>query len=530
MLKSYFKTPAHYATKPPKFITTFFFRTLSSSPPRSKYHNYYLRNRRKWPHPIYKSRWHQKLSQQHSMQSLKHQISSSQSTPLNSLINSFSLYNCDPTPNSYHFILKTLFKTPNSHHQIQSILTHLEKVANFETPESIFVDLIEFYGNNGMFQECVDVFFRMPRFRCIPSVVSFNCLLSVLCKRKEGLVVVPQVLVKSRSMNVRVEASSFGVLVKGLCRFKKPKMAIGLFYHMVENGIEVDQASFSLVLLSLCREKDLECDEVMGLVDEMKGLGFRLGERDWGNVIRFLVKRGKGMEAFEALREMKFDGFKGDVICYTMVLEGVMCAGEYECGEQLFDEMVVLGLVPDLYTYNVYLNGLCKQKKFGDAIKMLSCMEEIGCKPNMITYNILLRGMFESGELGMAREFLKCVRAKGVRLNSQTYEIIICRMVYTGCISEALDLLDEMVENRLVPQSSTFDEILCRLCKDGFVSKSLNLLNEMLGKNVLPGCRSWEALIVGLQIDHILKRNTIGGKPVDDSVSNGTTEEAVLGI
>ncbi|KAI3714362.1 hypothetical protein L1987_72961 [Smallanthus sonchifolius] len=497
------KSVAHRnRTEIPKLVV-FFFRSSSSSP-RSKYHNYYLRKRRKWPHPVYKSRWHQKLSQQHAMQALRHQASSSPVNLLSSLVESFALYNCDPTPNSYHFVIKTLIKTSQSHH-IPSVLYHLEKFEKFETPESILIDLIEFYGERNEFQKAIDVFFRLPDVRCTPSVDSLDCLLSVLCRRKEGLEVVPQVLLKSRLLNIRLEESSFAILIKALCKFKKPKNAIGLLHHMVDHDIDIDHRSFSLILFTLCQQNYSECGEVMGLMEDMKQLGFCLDRTDWGNVIRFLVRRKMGVEALEALRKMILDGFKPDVICYTMVLDGVISIGEYESADQLFDEMLVLGLVPDITTYNVYVNGLCKQKKFDDGIEMLSCMEKIGCRPSMITYNTILSAIYENGEVVMASCFLKHVRGKGVLLNSGTYETIICRMVRAGDISEALDLLEEMVHRSLTPQPSTLDEIISSLCRNGLVSKGLNLLTEMLGKNILPGCRSWEALIVGFRIEHAFK-------------------------
>lgn len=123
------------------------------------------------------------------------------------------------------------------------------------------------------------------------------------------------------------------------------------------------------------------------------------------------------MEAFTALSKMKFDGFKPDVICYTMVMDGLISDKDYTCADQLFDEMLLLDFVPNINTYNVYVNGLCKQKKFDDAIEILSSMEETGCKPKMITYNTLLTALYKSGELGMANNFFKHVRGKCVLLN-----------------------------------------------------------------------------------------------------------------
>ncbi|KAD0001315.1 hypothetical protein R6Q59_018359 [Mikania micrantha] len=471
------KSLAHCIRTQIPISVTFFFRSSSSSSYRSKYHNYYLRKRRKWPHPVYKARWHEKLSQQHAMQALRHQASSSPINLLSSLVESFALYNCDPTPNSYHFVIKTLIKTSQSHH-ISSVLNHLEKFEQFETPESILIDLIEFHGVRNEFQKAIEIFFRSPNFRCTPTVDSLNCLISVLCTRKEGLEIVPQVLLKSRLMNIRLEESSFAIFIRALCRYRKPKSAIGLLHHMFDHNFDIDGRSFSLILLTLCQQNDLECDEVMGLLEELKKLGFRLDRTDWGNVIRFLVKKKKGVESLEALSKMKLDGFKPDVICYTMVMDAVISAGDYESADQVFDEMLVMGLDPDINTYNVYMIGLCKQNKFDDGIKLLSSMEELGCKPNMISYNALLSAIYESGELGMAGYFLKRVRGKGAILMSETYEKIIYRLVRAGYVSDALDLLEEMMHKSLVPQPSTLEGIVSSLCQNGSVPKELNLLTD----------------------------------------------------
>ena len=47
---------------------------------------------------------------------------------------------------------------------------------------------------------------------------------------------------------------------------------------------------------------------------------------------------------------MKVHGIKPDIVCYTMVLKG-----DFGKADEVFDELLVLGLVPDVCTYNVCL-------------------------------------------------------------------------------------------------------------------------------------------------------------------------------
>lgn len=180
----------------------------SSSRSRNNLHNYYLRKRRKWPLSPYKAKWHETFNQQQAMRALKESASLSTTHLFSSLIDSFAIYNCDPTPNAYHFVIKTLMKT-SQFHQLHPVLDRLEKVENFETPEYIFIYLIEFYGNSNRIQEAIEVFLKIPNFRCNPSVDSLNSLLSVLSNNPEGLKIVPQVVLKSELMNIRMEESKF---------------------------------------------------------------------------------------------------------------------------------------------------------------------------------------------------------------------------------------------------------------------------------------------------------------------------------
>lgn len=382
--------------------------------------------------------------------------------------------------------------------QITPVLHRMEHVENFETPEFIFVDLIKIYGDANMIRPAIDLFFRIPKFRCVPSVDCLNCLLSVLCRNREGIRVVPQILLKSQLMNIRVEESCFCVLIEGLCRIGKVDYAIKLLNFMISDGYSFDGTLCSLILATLCEENDssLSSVQVMGFLDDMRKLGFFPNVVDWCNVIRFLAKKGKGMDALDALEQMKIGGIKPNVVAYTLVLDGVIEEGKFKKVDQLFDEMLLLGLVPNIHTYNVYIRGLCKQNKVEEGIDMLACMEEMGCKPNVVTYNVLLQWFCKVEKLSRAMEIVKEMGVKGVQLDSHTNGILVGGLVKVGEIDEACRLFKVILDKGLPLPSSTFDEVICALCQRGFAGEALNLLKETVGKNFAPGIRAWEALLI----------------------------------
>ncbi|KAL8497130.1 hypothetical protein ACS0TY_020710 [Phlomoides rotata] len=186
---------------------------------------------------------------------------------LSDLITALAAYEIDPTPQSYHFLFKILIQkcAPNCYEQISQVLDHIEQAETFETPECIFVDLIRFYGDSDMFDDAVELFLRIPKFRCVPSVYALNALLIVLCKDEKGLEIIPRVLVKSQVLNIRIEESSFQILIRALCRIGRASNAFDLLNQMVDEGFDVDQKACSSMLATTCRQLDCTTGKIMGV-------------------------------------------------------------------------------------------------------------------------------------------------------------------------------------------------------------------------------------------------------------------------
>ncbi|OVA19217.1 Pentatricopeptide repeat [Macleaya cordata] len=460
------------------------------------------RRRRKWPLLPFKAKWQENFNEEQAMKTLKKAAAEPQTQNnsseektnnlLSVLVNSFNIYSCDPTPSAYSFIIKTL--TLNSQFdQLPPVLDRLEKIEKFGPPERMFINLIRIYGDANKLQDAIDLFFRIPNFRCTPSIYSLNALLSVLCKTKEGLQMVHQVLLKTQSMNIRLEESSFRILIIALCKLKKIGYAIELLNMMSHYGCDPDSELYSEILSAICENNDLS--SVLSFLEVIRKVGFVPNGEDYTNVIRILVKDGRGKDALGMLNKMKSDGMKPDVVCYTRVLDGIISAGDFHKAEKLFDEMLVLGVVPNIYTYNVYLNGLCKQNKIEEGFKMLGCMEELGCKPDVVTYNTLVGAVCKVGEVKRGREVLRKMGMKGIEGNVHTYRILIDGLISNGEVVEACGLLEEMLGKDLIPRSSTFDEMISELCKQGLVSEALQLLEQMVETSVAPGARAWEVLL-----------------------------------
>ncbi|KAJ0258796.1 Pentatricopeptide repeat-containing protein [Hirschfeldia incana] len=445
----------------------------------------FLRKYRKIPHSSFKTKWNETLKHKHAMEQLRTTLlsnpptSTSNITVIQTLTTSFHIHNCEPTPQAYRFLIKTLAKSSNLE-SIASVLDHLETSEKFETPEHIFKDVIFAYGFSGKIDEAVKVFFKIPKLRCVPSAYTLNALLSVLVRRREGLVMVPEVLVRASGMGVRLEESTFEILVDALCRIGEVDCAGELVRYMSDESYIVDPSLYSKLLSSVCKHKDSSCFDVIGYVEELRKMRFSPGLRDYTVVMRFLVRGGRGKEVVSVLNQMKCDRIEPDLVCYTIILQGVIADEDYSRADKLFDELLLLGLTPDVYTYNVYIDGLCKQKDIDGAVKMMSCMEKVGCEANVVTYNILLKGLVKAGDMSRAKSVWEKMEGNGVDRNSHTYDIMVGGFIEVDDVVCAQGLLEEAFSRDLVVKRSRTEEVICRLCDKGLMDEAVELLAHLV--------------------------------------------------
>ncbi|KAG6427689.1 hypothetical protein SASPL_111935 [Salvia splendens] len=141
-------------------------------------------------------------------------------------------------------------------------------------------------------------------------------------------------------MNIRIEESTFEILIRALCGIGRASDALGILNQLVEEGFDLDQ-------------------------------------------------KGKGMDALGLVKQMKMNKIEANVMRYHVVLDWLICNKEFSVADKVFDELVVLGLVPNIHTYNVYINGLCLQGKVEEGISMFRSMGMLGCVPDLNTYRAI---------------------------------------------------------------------------------------------------------------------------------------------
>ncbi|KAK6943404.1 Pentatricopeptide repeat [Dillenia turbinata] len=178
-----------------------------------------------------------------------------------------------------------------------------------------------------------------------------------------------------------------------------------------------DPHAYNFVIKTLARNSQF--NDLQLVLDHLQNVeDFEIPEFILTEVIKisgFLVKQKEGMDALGVLSQMKSDRNKPDVVCYTMVLDGVIECVDFEKAEELFDEMALLGQVPDVYTYN-YING-----------------------------PFIIDSLIRSGEVFDACGLFKDMSSKKLNPSSSTFDEILFRFCQQGLVNEAGVLPGEAV-------------------------------------------------------------------------------------
>ncbi|KAL6643310.1 hypothetical protein ACP70R_018975 [Stipagrostis hirtigluma subsp. patula] len=77
-------------------------------------------------------------------------------------------------------------------------------------------------------------------------------------------------------------------------------------------------------------------------------------------VIDALLREGKAAEAYVVVaKQMDADGVASGLPEFERMLRAFIAGREFDATEEVFDEMLLRGLMPDVGVYNVYVGALC---------------------------------------------------------------------------------------------------------------------------------------------------------------------------
>uniref|UniRef100_A0A0D9XW48 DRBM domain-containing protein n=1 Tax=Leersia perrieri TaxID=77586 RepID=A0A0D9XW48_9ORYZ len=261
------------------------------------------------------------------------------------------------------------------------------------------------------------------------TVHALNSLLAAICSSPAFLRIAPKVLLLA-APSVSPDATTFRILTSTLCQARSPAAAADLLCCMPSLLLDPEPASCHTVLSSLCQYAPAQ--DAAAFLDKMCHWGISPSRSDYHGVFIALLQEELVAEAYEFMKnKMGSDGVAPTLVDFKLILQAFSEIAEFDSVEEVFDEMLLRGLVPDVGAYTAYIGALCRKGDLAGARRMMACMERAGCPPDVRTFGVVVGGCMSAGDMGTMREVVQEAIRRGLRWDqlalSELQETGLCK-------------------------------------------------------------------------------------------------------
>ncbi|KAK2369344.1 pentatricopeptide repeat-containing protein [Trifolium repens] len=330
----------------------------------------------------------------------------------------------------------------------------------------------------GMIDQSQELFDRMEKLGCVPSVVTFNALINGLCKADKLEEAIQLCSNMWRKYWLSLRGPDLQKKVEQMCEAGQFLNAYDYeFLTLTNSRVKPDIITYNILINACCRACDIERAD--HLFEELQKNGLSPDSVTYGTLIkgRFLVDRE--MEAFKIFERMREAGCEPTVSVYKTLMtwlcknrkvwpalslylkylkslpsrdnDSISALEEYLVVGKL--EQVIRGLLEldfsakdfKLTPYTILLIGFCQAEKVYEALIIFSVLHEFNIKINATSCVHLIRGLCKENKLYDAGIVFLYSLDKGFMLKPKICYHLLVRLLDSQYFKEwAVDLIGRM--------------------------------------------------------------------------------------
>ncbi|XP_039123281.1 LOW QUALITY PROTEIN: pentatricopeptide repeat-containing protein At2g37230 [Dioscorea cayenensis subsp. rotundata] len=322
--------------------------------------------------------------------------------------------------------------------------------------EDMFIELIQGYGREGIPQEVVKLFQKMPEF---------------------GVVRTPR---------------SYDAFFKAILRRGRVMMAKRFFNAMIRDGVAPTLSTYNTLLwgFSLC----MKMDTANRFFEDMKMRGIVPDIVTYNMLLNGWVRAKKVDDAEKVFAEMSSTDSGPNSISYNLMIKGYVSADRVDDGLRLFGEMREKGIRATEKTYAALMPGLCDDTdRTGEARKVMDEMVERRMTPkDKSIFLRMISSMCRSQDLDGAMAVHQAMgRFRDVAVDLSHYGVLIEGLCNGKKYDKAVEILDELLGKGMLlnPQSaviepSAYNPMIEYLCGNGLTSKAEEFFRLLMKKGI----------------------------------------------
>ncbi|KAL8218488.1 hypothetical protein R6Q57_021861 [Mikania cordata] len=369
---------------------------------------------------------------------------------------------------------------------------------------SLYAVLIEGFCKNKEFKKALQLYSQMNEMGVHPDVSIFKNLVSSLSDEKELMLLLKEAVAY---INKKSMTTLFNTALTSLVKDGSTDKAHHLLQAIlqddagdetfkIQNRVHLDASSFGIVIDGLCQKGDL--DMALDLFNSMDKIGCKKSLLVYNNLIDALSNANKVEKCHELLKEMKTNGFSPSQFTHNSIFGYYCKIGDVSGAINMLHEMHTNGHQPWIKHYTLLVKTLSLNRKVAEACDFLTMMREEGFLPDMIAYSAVIDGWLKIGEIDYALKMFRDISAAGHCPDVVAYNTIINGLCKGKRLSEARDIYDEMLQKSLVPSVVTYNLLIDAYCKNGEVDQAVGFFTMMGEKKRNPNIVTYSTIIDGL--------------------------------
>ncbi|KAG8079741.1 hypothetical protein GUJ93_ZPchr0007g4756 [Zizania palustris] len=340
------------------------------------------------------------------------------------------------------------------------------------------------------FHKAVEVFDEMKKGGFAPDVHSYSIIVDGLCKQGD-LLSGCDVLVEMARTGVSPTLVSYSSLLHGLCKAGKVEKALELF----ESLKDQDVYNYTSLIYAFCRHRYLK--EALELFELMLDNGINPNIVTCTILVDGFMREGLIGEAFLFLDEVRHFDIVPNLYTYKVIINGLCKVNESSDVWEIFADMIKRGYVPDVILYSIIIDGFVKALNLHEAFRLYHKMLDEGTMPNIVTYTSLINGLCHDDRLPEMMTLLKDMILEGLTPDKILYTSLIACYCKRSNMKAALDIFREMEERGISPDTFVYTCLIDGFSKVLAMDGALWLMEEMKNKGLTPTVVTYTDLITG---------------------------------
>ncbi|MQL89266.1 hypothetical protein Taro_021839 [Colocasia esculenta] len=232
-----------------------------------------------------------------------------------------------------------------------------------------------------------------------PDLPLFNAMVRFCCSRKHLFSLAFDVFKKMQRSSCKPSIETYSMLLAALVgRFHQPNVSF-VYLHAVRSLVRQMKASgvipdtYALNLIIKAYSKCLEMEDAVRVYKEMGLYGCEPNEYTFGYLAKGLCEKGRIEQGVGFYREMRERGLVPTKSVYMVLVCSLSLERRFVEAIDVMRDMLGNSMVPDLLTYRTLLESLCREGKANEAFQLLEELRNADGSMDDRMYSNLLDGL-----------------------------------------------------------------------------------------------------------------------------------------